>query len=53
MSKCEICEKEFAARNEKRPARTCSKECKNELARRITTQQFSDPAAREVQRQKA
>jgi G:T-mismatch repair DNA endonuclease (very short patch repair protein) len=53
MSKCEICEKEFLAKNEKRPARTCSKECKNKLARQITTQQFRDPAAREVQRQKS
>lgn len=53
MSKCEICEKEFVAKNEKRPPRTCSKECKNELARRITINQFSDPAAREVQRQKS
>lgn len=53
MSKCEICEKEFVAKNEKHPPRTCSKQCKNELARRNTTKQFSDPAAREVQRQKS
>lgn len=53
MSKCEICEKEFVAKNEKRPPRTCSKQCKNELARRNTIKQFRDPAAREVQRQKS
>lgn len=53
MSRCEICEKEFVAKNEKRPPRTCSKECKNELARKNTIKQFSDPAAREVQRQKS
>jgi very-short-patch-repair endonuclease len=53
MAICEICEKEFVAKNEQRPSRTCSKECKNELARRITIQQFSDPAAREIQRQRS
>lgn len=53
MIRCEICNKEFLPKNEKRPSRTCSKECKNELARRITIKQFSDPAAREVQRQKS
>jgi len=50
---CEICKKEFAPKNLKRPSRTCSKECKNKLARSITLTQFSDPAAREVQRQKS
>jgi len=53
MSKCEICEKEFVPKNERKPSRTCSKECKNELARRNTINQFSDPAAREIQRQKS
>lgn len=53
MIKCEICCNEFLPKNKKRPARTCSKECKNELARRITIKQFSDPAAREIQRQKS
>lgn len=53
MSKCEICEKEFLPKNEKKPPRTCSKQCKNELARKNTINQFSDPAAREIQRQKS
>jgi G:T-mismatch repair DNA endonuclease (very short patch repair protein) len=53
MIKCEICEKKFEPKNSKKPPRTCSKECKNELAKRITINQFSDPAAREVQRQKS
>jgi very-short-patch-repair endonuclease len=53
MIKCSICAKEFEPANPKRPARTCSKTCKNELARQITVAQFSDPAAREVQRQKS
>ncbi len=53
MCKCEICEKEFKSKNQKKPSRTCSKECKNELARRNTLKQFSDPAAREIQRQKS
>jgi len=53
MSKCEICEKEFISKKEKRPSRTCSKECKNELARINTINQFRDPAAREIQRQKS
>ena len=50
---CLICKKEFVPRDLKRPSRTCSKECKNELARNITIQQFSNPAAREIQRQKS
>ena len=50
---CLICKKEFVPRDLKRPSRTCSKECKNKLARNITIQQFSDPAAREIQRQKS
>ena len=53
MTKCEICGKEFVSKNANRPRRTCSKICKNELARRLTIKQFSDPAAREVQRQKS
>jgi G:T-mismatch repair DNA endonuclease (very short patch repair protein) len=53
MAVCEICEKEFKPNNEKRPTKTCSKLCKNELARKITIKQFSDSAAREVQRQKS
>lgn len=53
MSKCEMCEKEFVPKNERKPSRTCSKECKNELARRNTINQFSDSAAREIQRQKS
>jgi very-short-patch-repair endonuclease len=53
MIQCEICNKEFLPKNKKRPSRTCSKECKNELAKRITIKQFSDPAAREIQRQKS
>lgn len=50
MAICEICKCEFIARNEKKPSRTCSKKCKNELARNTTIRQFSDPAARELQR---
>ena len=53
MAVCEICVKEFKPTNEKRPPRTCSKECKNEMARRNTIEQFRDPIAREVQRQKS
>jgi hypothetical protein len=53
MKKCEICHREFKLKNEKRPSRSCSKECKNELARRITIKQFSNPIAREIQRQKS
>jgi very-short-patch-repair endonuclease len=53
MTKCEICSKEFEPKNPKRPSRTCSKECKNILARQTTIKQFSDPSAREVQRQKS
>lgn len=53
MAVCEICKKEFKPKHEKKPSKTCSKICKNELARKITTKQFSDPASREVQRQKS
>jgi G:T-mismatch repair DNA endonuclease (very short patch repair protein) len=53
MTKCKICDKDFEPKNQKKPPRTCSKECKNELARRNTIKQFSDPTAREVQRQKS
>jgi len=53
MYYCAICKKEFAPRDLKRPSRTCSKECKNELARGNTVKQFSNPAAREIQRQKS
>jgi G:T-mismatch repair DNA endonuclease (very short patch repair protein) len=48
MNKCEICAVEFNGTR-----RTCSKICKNSLARLITINQFSDPSAREVQRQKS
>ena len=48
MNKCEICSVEFVGKR-----RTCSKVCKNALARLITINQFSDPTAREVQRQKS
>jgi very-short-patch-repair endonuclease len=48
MSKCEICSKEFIGNR-----RTCSKECKNSLARQNTIKQFNNPAARAVQRQKS
>lgn len=50
MAICEICKCEFVPSNEKRPSRTCSKKCKNELARNTTIRQFSNPAARELQR---
>ena len=53
MHNCEICKKEFQPKDLKRPTRTCSKECKNTLARNNTLRQFSDPQAREVQRQKS
>lgn len=53
MIKCEICSKEFAPKNLKKPSRTCSKECKNKLASKITINQFSDPIAREIQRLKS
>lgn len=53
MTKCEICATKFEPKNSKRPSRTCSKGCKNALARQATIKQFSDPAAREVQRQKS
>ena len=53
MNKCKICNSEFELKNPSKPAKTCSKQCKNELARQITIDQFSDPAAREVQRQKS
>jgi very-short-patch-repair endonuclease len=46
-----ICQAKFLPKNLKRPSKTCSKTCKNELARQITSQQFSDPAAREHARQ--
>lgn len=48
MNKCEICAVEFVGNR-----RTCSKVCKNSLARLNTINQFSNPAAREVQRQKS
>jgi very-short-patch-repair endonuclease len=53
MIKCVICSKEHQPKNIKKPAKTCSKSCKNQLARQITLKQFSDPVAREVQRQKS
>jgi len=51
MAICEICKSVFEPRNLKKPARTCNKICKNELARMITKQQFADPIARENARQ--
>jgi very-short-patch-repair endonuclease len=53
MHCCEICKKEFIPKNLKRPTRTCSKECKNKLASLNTISQFSNPAAREIQRKKS
>lgn len=53
MHYCCICNTGFVPKNISRPAKTCSKACKNALARNITIQQFSDPAAREIQRQKS
>jgi very-short-patch-repair endonuclease len=51
MSVCTICKSKFLPKNLRQPSKTCSKACKNELARQITNQQFSDPAAREHARQ--
>jgi len=51
MSTCMICRSEFIPKNSKRPSKTCSKTCKNELARQITNKQFLDPVAREHARQ--
>lgn len=48
LFKCEICGCNFDHKSLKK---TCSKVCKNLLARKITQAQFSDPAAREIQRQ--
>jgi len=55
MLRCKICDKEFIPKylNPKRLTKTCSKTCKNELARQITNIQFSNPANREIQRQKS
>lgn len=53
MLKCVICLNEFSPKNIKRPSKTCSKTCKNLLARQITIRQFSDPDARDIQRQKS
>ena len=53
MNKCAICAIEFETKYPGSKRRTCSKVCKNELARQITIKQFSNPAAREVQRQKS
>lgn len=50
---CEMCGGEFEVGQTKRPRRTCSKPCKNLLARKITTKQFETPEARDVQRQKS
>jgi very-short-patch-repair endonuclease len=46
-----ICRSEFIPKNPNRPSKTCSKTCKNELARQITNKQFLDPIAREHARQ--
>jgi G:T-mismatch repair DNA endonuclease (very short patch repair protein) len=51
MAICEICKSLFESKNIKKPNRTCSKICKNELARQITKKQFADPIAREHARQ--
>jgi very-short-patch-repair endonuclease len=51
--KCEICTEDFELKKLGKPRRTCSKECKNVLARQTTIKQFDNPAAREVQRQKS
>lgn len=51
MATCEICASDFVPRNKYRSPRTCSKECKNQLASRITAKQFSDPKAVEHHRQ--
>lgn len=51
MAICEICKIGFSPRNVKKPSKTCSKTCKNELSRQITCKQFSNPAAREFARQ--
>jgi G:T-mismatch repair DNA endonuclease (very short patch repair protein) len=53
MIQCQICKNQFIPRNPKKPAKTCSKICKNGLASQITNKQFSDPANREIQRQKS
>lgn len=53
MIECHICKKEFIPKDPKRPPKTCSKYCKNELARHNTNIQFSDLANREIQRQKS
>ena len=51
MAICEICKSLFESKNSKKPNRTCSKTCKNELARQITKKQFDDPSARDHARQ--
>lgn len=53
MSSCCICQQEFLPKDIKRPSKTCSKECKNALARNNAIRQFSNPNAREIQRQKS
>jgi very-short-patch-repair endonuclease len=53
MIQCQICKNEFIPKNPKKPAKTCSKICKNGLASQITNIQFSDPTNREIQRQKS
>ena len=50
---CEMCGSKFEVEATKRPRRTCSKQCKNLLASKITTEQFATPEARAVQRQKS
>lgn len=49
MYNCVICKQDLGLRKTK----TCSKICKNALARENTIKQFSDPVAREIQRQKS
>jgi G:T-mismatch repair DNA endonuclease (very short patch repair protein) len=51
--KCIICNSEFVPKKKYRPAKTCSKICKNKLASTITLIQFSNPANVEIQRQRS
>lgn len=50
---CQICKLEFIPKDPKRPPKTCSKQCKNKLSSQLTKIQFSDPANREIQRQRS
>jgi G:T-mismatch repair DNA endonuclease (very short patch repair protein) len=48
---CEICCQVFEPKNKYKPPRTCSKICKNVLAKQITNIQFSNSSNREKHRQ--